>query len=279
MKDFIQSLFKTTEERVKNPFVGSFLISWIVFNWKPILYLFLSKANIVDKINYIDINFSETSHLLWFPLATTIFYILVLPYISWGNEMLIEYSLQKRSQIFLNKKLRDIDIEDRLAIRNILLEQNKTEVKEKNRHNELIQDLENKNKSLIDQIQNDKAANSEFIENLRNELSLKDQLLRNEQSNSQRIINQFQTTIADLNAQLRDKPNATTTTTKKPNDNDFNYAKKVNVIEFEDGEKIFEVIRTNGTVQYLDYQSMLQLPEPRISSKIDHSKHTVKNFI
>ncbi len=53
MKEFLQSIFKTTEERVKNPFIGAFMASWVVFNWKPLAFFIFAGKKIEEKINYI----------------------------------------------------------------------------------------------------------------------------------------------------------------------------------------------------------------------------------
>lgn len=43
MKDIFLSVFKTSEERLKNPFIGTFILSFIAFNWKAIFVLFVSE--------------------------------------------------------------------------------------------------------------------------------------------------------------------------------------------------------------------------------------------
>ena len=57
MKEFINSIFESSKERLKNPFVSAFLLAWIGFNWRPISYLFYSVDKISQRIEYIDEHF------------------------------------------------------------------------------------------------------------------------------------------------------------------------------------------------------------------------------
>ncbi|WP_209634574.1 hypothetical protein [Cronobacter sakazakii] len=54
LKEYLSSTINTASQRVSNPVFGAFALSWCAFNWKSILYLFLSDTNIADKIAYIS---------------------------------------------------------------------------------------------------------------------------------------------------------------------------------------------------------------------------------
>ena len=56
MKEFLQTIFKTSEERIKNPIIGSFFTSWLIFNWKPILFFIFTNKTVEEKIIYIENN-------------------------------------------------------------------------------------------------------------------------------------------------------------------------------------------------------------------------------
>lgn len=58
LKEYFSSTVNTAAQRVSNPVFGAFAISWCAFNWKSILYLFLSDSGIIDKITYISDNSS-----------------------------------------------------------------------------------------------------------------------------------------------------------------------------------------------------------------------------
>lgn len=54
LKEYLSSTINTASQRVSNPVFGAFALSWCAFNWKSILYLFLSDSGITDKITYIS---------------------------------------------------------------------------------------------------------------------------------------------------------------------------------------------------------------------------------
>lgn len=54
LKEYVSSTINTASQRVSNPVFGAFALSWCAFNWKSILYLFLSDTKIADKIDYIS---------------------------------------------------------------------------------------------------------------------------------------------------------------------------------------------------------------------------------
>ncbi|WP_392346253.1 hypothetical protein [uncultured Polaribacter sp.] len=54
MKELIKSFFESSNERIKNPLIGTFAISWILINWKPVIILLFSKQTIQNKIKEIE---------------------------------------------------------------------------------------------------------------------------------------------------------------------------------------------------------------------------------
>ncbi|HCR3553070.1 TPA: hypothetical protein ON622_003026, partial [Morganella morganii] len=97
MKDFFANLFKCTSEtmieRVKNPIVGSFIFSWLFFNWKVILILLFSDKEIDDKINSISVLISYKSFL--FPLVFAFLYSVLLPAFSLCIDILLKPIFRK----------------------------------------------------------------------------------------------------------------------------------------------------------------------------------------
>ncbi|MGK8932168.1 hypothetical protein ACRS85_04670 [Pluralibacter gergoviae] len=81
IKEFASSTFNTAVNRVKNPAFGAFSLSWCAFNWKSILYLFLSGGDVLDKINYISSNSSWKTAILY-PCFSVAVICAVLPWIN-----------------------------------------------------------------------------------------------------------------------------------------------------------------------------------------------------
>lgn len=82
MLDFIKEIFssfrRNSLERIKSPFLGAFVFSWLSFNWQLVAVLSLSKENILTRINYINENFGIETLLIG-PTFTTLLICILLP--------------------------------------------------------------------------------------------------------------------------------------------------------------------------------------------------------
>lgn len=81
LKEYFSSTVNTAVQRISNPVFGAFSLSWCAFNWKSILYLFLSDSGIIDKITYI----SDTSNwktVVLYPCISVVILCGCLPWIN-----------------------------------------------------------------------------------------------------------------------------------------------------------------------------------------------------
>lgn len=85
MLDFVRDLYssfrQTSLERVKSPFLGAFVFSWLAFNWQALAILFFSERKIEEKIKYINENYDVAS-LLVAPIFTSVLIAFFLPQIN-----------------------------------------------------------------------------------------------------------------------------------------------------------------------------------------------------
>ncbi|MBJ8927874.1 hypothetical protein [Citrobacter sp. FDAARGOS_156] len=81
LKEYFSSTVNTATQRVSNPVFGAFAISWSAFNWKSILYLFLSNSGIIDKITYISDN-SNWKTVALYPCISVAVLCCCLPWIN-----------------------------------------------------------------------------------------------------------------------------------------------------------------------------------------------------
>ena len=119
MKEFLQTIFKTSEERIKNPIIGSFFTSWLIFNWKPILFFIFTNKTVEEKIIYIENNYSSSWNLLCHPLISTFICLIILPYINLTIEFLLNYSQTKRTDLSIAKQKLNIESQKQLAIEEV----------------------------------------------------------------------------------------------------------------------------------------------------------------
>ena len=90
MKDILKSFLEVSKERIKNPIIGTFLISWVAINWRLIAILIFSNNSIENRIDYAEECYVDISTYFIIPLLVTLLYVIVLPYFTWGVEELIK---------------------------------------------------------------------------------------------------------------------------------------------------------------------------------------------
>lgn len=274
MKELLQNIFKTTEERIKNPFIGTFITSWILFNWKPILFAIFSSKIIEEKIKFIDENFIEISHLLWYPLIAAIFYVLILPYISLVFDILLKYSLLKRNDFVISKQKQNIENQKQLAIEEIKLEEAKTDFRERNTHNKLVEELQKRNKDLESEIQNEKELNRSLVDELKSQLTNRERMTADELRNFERRYSESRKEINDLNNKLFEKDHELQSLKMILSDRELsdNERQKRSVIRFENGLTVIEQFDGNR-VLYFNAETNKQYQEEEIRMLMDKYKY------
>lgn len=81
----ITDFFKELKDRLSNPFISSFIISWMVVNWNLVVALCIYKREdfkLIGKKGFIDYaeTFDDDKALLWKPLLLAISYTFLFPF-------------------------------------------------------------------------------------------------------------------------------------------------------------------------------------------------------
>ena len=147
--------------RSKSRFIGSYVISWIIVNWKAPIFLFFADIPLVDKL---ESSFCKVTPSSWsLPLIGVIIYIVIIPF--------LEDSLLYINDLFLHPlKISKLHLEHKSLMaqlkKNILLEQER---------NRLISEMsvESETKKLID---NNKFL-SEELEDLKKVIESKNNII------------------------------------------------------------------------------------------------------
>ena len=145
MKEFISNLFKVSNERLKNPLLFSFLITWIVFNWRAIFTFLLSDKKIENRIDYISENFNEIQYTLYYPLIFSVGYVLILPYFTWLIEVLVQFAKIGRKGNLIKEQLSDLQDKQKIAREEFKYEQEKAGNVEISQLNTKVQELNSMN--------------------------------------------------------------------------------------------------------------------------------------
>jgi hypothetical protein len=271
MKELFKSFLKTTEERIKNPFIGSFITSWILFNWKPILYLIFSSKDIEQKILYIETTFTIIWCLLIFPLLSAIFYVLILPYLNLLFDWLLRYSSLKKNISLIDKQKQIIQNQKELAIEEIKLEEAKTEFRERKTHNKLLEDLQLKNTINEELLELEKNTNQKIIEELKRELKKREDMTLAELKNSEKRYNQSRMEMNTLNDKLFEKDNELQKF--KSMLNNENYSKnRGSIVSFDNGIELIESFEGNKII-YSDNKTKIIYTEKEVNELMKNFKY------
>jgi hypothetical protein len=143
MKDIIKSFFDASRERIKNPLIGTFIISWIAINWRPIMILLFSEQKVENRIDYIIEQYSSIQTYFIIPFGIALIYVIILPYFMWAVDELIRKSTIGRKKNLLKQTIYDYEGKHQIAIAESKLEDLKASYRDKADFNNQIEQLRN----------------------------------------------------------------------------------------------------------------------------------------
>jgi len=157
ISDIQKSISAIMHERLSNPFWGTLITSWLVWNWKIVyLTVFISESTIqTNKIDYITTNFSNSNVLITYPLISAFIVLLIIPFVSngafWAHLKFNKWKLDKKHAIDENILL---TLEQSIQIREEILQNEKKIEKLLEQKNQEIKELNNKTNHLEDLLKN-----------------------------------------------------------------------------------------------------------------------------
>ncbi|WP_105719646.1 hypothetical protein [Cronobacter dublinensis] len=123
IRDMIASFRQASLERVRSPFLGAFVFSWLGFNWQMLAILFFSNREVEKRLVYITDNFGIFRYIIG-PLITTALIAYFLPKINKfvthiqnaPNTETIEMTLQSKIKIAeLQQSIAEIEARKKLS--------------------------------------------------------------------------------------------------------------------------------------------------------------------
>ena len=82
--DFLKEAYEAWSQRVKTPLVGSMIIAFFAWNWKPIWYLFASDESAAIRLRFFELNTDAQSLFVGPAIAGTTL-ALVIPWLAFGG--------------------------------------------------------------------------------------------------------------------------------------------------------------------------------------------------
>lgn len=149
IRDIIASFRQTSLERVKSPFLGAFVFSWVAFNWPMLAILFFSKQEIENRIDYINSNFEIGSYLLA-PICTSALIAFLLPQINKLITKIQDKPNSETIELTLSSKIRVAELQQSIA--EIEARKKLADKKEERYIEESIIAIKTENSKLNDQV-------------------------------------------------------------------------------------------------------------------------------
>ena len=101
MIELIKDLIEGYKERIKNPIISSLIISFSIYNWRPISILIFSPNKIEDRINYVE-NQYLNSNVIFYPIIFALAYTIIMPYLN----VIATWIIRKANEIQNNRNNR-----------------------------------------------------------------------------------------------------------------------------------------------------------------------------
>ena len=221
LKEFgFEPIKEAIGNRIKNPFFGGFIISWLFFNWDRILIICFSNASVIERINIIRkipnnsimLGFDiRNTHTLWYPLTISILFTLSSPFISyileWAHKRVTTATEANR----FSKQAEILDKKTLLTAAEVRSETQKDtallEVKAKQEVSkaEIAQSAAN-----IESLQSQVTSLTEQIKTYeQTRLSLEEEASSNREKleSSKKLLSDSENELSELNERLSDKKN------------------------------------------------------------------------
>tara|TARA_B100002049_G_C16062214_1_gene368614 strand:- start:755 stop:1594 length:840 start_codon:yes stop_codon:yes gene_type:complete len=107
--DVSNSIKASISDKATHPLLGSFIISWLFFNWKAVYFMLFSDLDVVYKLKSVSENYSDLDCNLLYPLASSITLGIFLPMFTARYTRFIaktkEYQIKSLPELFESHRL------------------------------------------------------------------------------------------------------------------------------------------------------------------------------
>ncbi|WP_299674823.1 hypothetical protein [uncultured Dokdonia sp.] len=142
MKKIIDLFVESFSSKLRNPIIVTYIIYWVIYNWKSISYFILSDDDIEDKILIIETSYPFA---IWQPLLFAVLFIILINFIMYVVEKTQSFPKLWREQSKANEESKKLDIKEKIALKRV-------NVDLINRNPDQYIDLVKTNKELIDEV-------------------------------------------------------------------------------------------------------------------------------
>lgn len=198
LAELIKDMMDSAKDRVKTPITGAFMITFILYNWRPIFFLMFSEASIEDKIVVINYEYCSIWKVIN-PLLIALIYTIGIPYLMFYLEKFTKKAVAGRKSHKGGLKLLDKELEYDLLLQEHKNAQAKSGNMEAAEINKEREDLKKQISDLLGQLEETRASHNIIVENYKSEIENKNKLL---ERYTPKVSDDLQVEIKSLNLNL-----------------------------------------------------------------------------
>jgi hypothetical protein len=159
MDNPIKEITDELKSRVNNPLIGSFLIAWLLINWKVFILLFFYKQSelvLNEYKSFLDVitkNITLLNGFIW-PAVASVSYIIIFPIIKHCVVWYLTTISVRSDNIVLNEKIKALPYQKALKDKDIIIEDKNKDIEELRNIISLKDNEIRQQKSEIDTLKN-----------------------------------------------------------------------------------------------------------------------------
>lgn len=208
------SLKTTLSERTKSYYIGSFIFSWVTFNWRIPLILLFSSKDIEAKINYISDTININS-ALWYPAVMSLVLSILLPCINmivsllqkWPNRLVRNITTSQKQEQYQDdivtealRAQKDMAYQKKTVSESLEVQNLQAQIQESKNISEKLQNEIDRLKSELENKELESGSLLEKIEEVETEAMFKDSKIESLTNDLSKANN----SLADSNERLTD---------------------------------------------------------------------------
>lgn len=158
--DLIKEIIDSSKDRIKNPISGAYILSFLLWNWRPIALLLFEKATITSKIIIINSEYCNIMAMVG-PFLLGVFFTVGIPHIMTLIDVLLVSANKKRLKTIYLAKTDELSEQIKLVVLELELQDKKNRSKTTEDFEQEISTLQNKfevlsesNKSVVEDYEN-----------------------------------------------------------------------------------------------------------------------------
>lgn len=180
--ELLKDVLDSSKQRTKSPITGTYIISFIIWNWRALIFLLFEKTTITNKIIIINHEYSSFWTVAG-PLIITFIYVLLVPFLTMLLEKALIITKKANLKSIYLEKIYDTQEKTILAKEEIKLQD---VISRKREVEELLEQIDN----LRNKIKDDEEINKAIINDYKSQIyELTNRLNSQNQSKTRSSIN------------------------------------------------------------------------------------------